>query len=435
MKSNDMSEFSNILLEAKQAYNEAVSNVPGREKLWGWGFPHMEEYWKTTNESMERLLHYAEVEPHIAVNHHNKSHLQGFVAERMLQYLGEKGMDISRREFRPAVLSSPDFTFHVAGKTLTTDFLYRLGICANIQDHLELKELNTILELGAGLGTLSRCIKLINPKVKYFILDLPETLLFSFCYLRSNFPNASYKYVTKKEDMAGGLEGYEFVFIPSHFCPELPKLSIDLAINTHSLGEMRQEHSLYYMKLFQTHLQVRHFYSLNRYLEPYRTNPEASVSTMLDPHWTTLRWDFNPKITVIDRPTIPVDLMCTLELLVERIPESKRKELDYGKLGQEWLTRAKETELKGQAWHRSLWESVRLNPNIENLSLYVEFLGNAECREWPYYRDLLISLGGQVPQIAPSAQKLFAQRQSKMRRKIRGMIRAFGKKILAFLGI
>jgi len=198
---------------------------------------------------------------------------------------------------------------------------------------------------------------------------------------------------------------------------------------------MRQEHSLYYMKLFQTHLQVRHFYSLNRYLEPYRTNPEASVSAMLDPHWTTLRWDFNPAITVIDRPTIPVDLMCTLELLVERIPESKRKELDYGKLGQEWLTKAKETELKGQAWHRSLWESVRLNPSFENLAPYVEFLGNAECREWPYYRDLLASIGGQIPHLAPNTQKLFARRQSKVRRKIRGMIRAFGKKILAFLGI
>lgn len=430
-----MSEFSNILLEAKRLYSEAVSNAPGREKLWGWGFPHMEEYWRTTNESMEKLLHHAEVEPHIAVNHPNKSHLQGFVAERILQYLSEKGLDISRQEFRPAVLSSPDITFPIAGKKLTTDFLYRLGICANIQDHLELKGLNTILELGAGLGTLSRCIKLINPKVKYFILDLPETLVFSFCYLRSNFPNASYKYVTQKEEMASGFEGYEFVFVPSHFCSELPQLKIDLAVNTHSLGEMRQEHALYYMKLLQTHLQVRYFYSLNRYLEPYRTNPEASVSVMLDPHWTTLRWDFNPTITVIDRPTIPVDLMCTLELLVERVPESKRKELDYGKLSQEFLTKTKETEIKGQTWHRSLWESVRLNPNIENLSLYVEFLGNAECREWPCYRDRLISCGGKVPQIAPSTQRLFAQRQSKMHRRIRGMIRAVGKKILALLGI
>lgn len=101
-----------------------------------------------------------------------------------------------------------------------------------------------ILEIRAGYGALAYHIKQVFPNSDYYIVDLPESLLFSSIYLsllmpspRNNIASAYSSLEALKDEHCG------FMFIPNYMFQRLRAcdLHFDLVVNTISLGEMTEE--------------------------------------------------------------------------------------------------------------------------------------------------------------------------------------------------
>lgn len=97
-------------------------------------------------------------------------------------------------------------------------------------------EQSVVVEIGGGYGGLASAIKKAKPNCRYAIIDLPESLKFSYSFLSL----LGYKclFATQASFDAALFSGYDFVLIPTDNKHILPKESVDLAINTLSFTEM-----------------------------------------------------------------------------------------------------------------------------------------------------------------------------------------------------
>ena len=120
--------------------------------------------------------------------------------------------------------------------------LYETGIINRM------KSINNpnILEIGGGYGALACFIKDIIPNARYFIVDIPESLLFSVLYLSlakkgDNLLYSGYEKLESNQD---------YTFIPNNKFFDLVKSGIkfDLVINTLSMAEMSEKQVEEYCK-------------------------------------------------------------------------------------------------------------------------------------------------------------------------------------------
>ena len=97
-----------------------------------------------------------------------------------------------------------------------------------------------ILEIGGGFGGLAFHLKNLVPRLRYIIIDLPESLVFSAIYLSTCFPDQHNVIATSPELIAKDLALPGFTFVPNHFSHRLEEagIRVDLAINTLSMSEM-----------------------------------------------------------------------------------------------------------------------------------------------------------------------------------------------------
>ena len=418
--------------DALSAYNRAKtinpSSAVARSSMWA-GLDKIELFEKGRRSSLIEAVHLAQEGRIISLNHFTNVKTFGFTIDEMLSYLESENFNLheSPPHISESAMSNPKILAEYRGRLISTDFLYRLSICTRIWDIIVQRD-RRIFEIGAGLGSLARVIKLINSSVRYCIVDLPDTLFFSYIFLRANFPHLSFKFITSQEDLKSldNLDRFDFVFIPSDLYEFIPKWEIDLVINTHSLGEMRQEAVLTYMDLIQTRLNVKYFYSLNRYLHESTVvdNNRATCSVVLDCFWKVRLWNFIPTFVAINRD--PSDPIHTLELLVERVPENERSKEYVMRQSMELLTEANRIKnIKSHRWHRLMWESVYLYPCRDNVEPYYKFLVNANCREHRYYRKIIEELQISFPQ-PPS---LTLTRKT-FRRIIAGGLRRIASKVI-----
>ena len=91
---------------------------------------------------------------------------------------------------------------------------------------LFLKEINSIVELGAGIGMLASCFLKLNKNLKYVIIDIPPTLFFSEYYLK----NIGFKVFGYQELVNNPNIEIDKV-LKSHDAICLPTWKIDLLIN------------------------------------------------------------------------------------------------------------------------------------------------------------------------------------------------------------
>lgn len=106
-----------------------------------------------------------------------------------------------------------------------------------------------LMEIGAGFGALMFHILHLLPGMQVFIVDLPESLVFSAAYLSVARPDLKQRILTMRDvgDNAA-LDGADILFVPNHllpdFIPDIPDL--DCAINIMSLSEMSREQVAFY---------------------------------------------------------------------------------------------------------------------------------------------------------------------------------------------
>ena len=121
-----------------------------------------------------------------------------------------------------------------------------------------------VVEIGSGYGRFVRVLRLAGRAQRFTLIDLPQSLLFAFAFLRLYLPDTAMKIIAARADIYPGMErDFDFVLCPVQFADALAPASVDLLINTYSLGEMPQGCVNHLMRTIHDKLKPRYFYSLN----------------------------------------------------------------------------------------------------------------------------------------------------------------------------
>ena len=108
-----------------------------------------------------------------------------------------------------------------------------------------------VLEIGAGYGGLAHHLSALVGRATYYIMDLPEVLLYSAAYLSLLNPQKKlYLYDPAAPDAlprARDADGYDFVLLPNYRLGLLAGEGFDLSLNVGSMQEMRTRQAEEYL--------------------------------------------------------------------------------------------------------------------------------------------------------------------------------------------
>lgn len=308
--------------------------------------------------------------------------------------------------------------FEMAGRPLSADFLLKLYLALEVERICSIPPAappSTFLELGGGFGNQARIMKLKYPAARYFILDIPETLYFSYIYLKFNFPDARIAFVTTKDAFQSEVAGrqFDFILVPCFLGEYLGFLGekIDLALNTRSLGEMANAAANYYLKLLENKVDVARILLLNRFLngfdsadKGFRLN-ENGCFAQLGKNWKILHWEFQPEFSVLKYGNQdPRELYFvgekTKELEIDNLQDIYLEywytnfSLEADHLGSCELSFDKGCE----GVLSRLVNGVRVGPNEKNLDALIKYIylleGKLPFEERYFYLNLYKSLTG-----------------------------------------
>jgi putative sugar O-methyltransferase len=185
------------------------------------------------------------------------------------------------------------------GRRLRSDLFRHLGTLLRLQECWKPEGSSRVLELGAGTGNFARLMLCAFSEIKYTIIDLPETLVFSYMHLRELFPDKEMTLIQNPDDI-GRHESASVVFCPIHLAEYCVGPRYDLVVNAASLGEMKRETVRYWFDLIQTKFNPAYLISVNRYLNTlapdfHEWRIEDNESCLhYDAAWTICDWELEP---------------------------------------------------------------------------------------------------------------------------------------------
>ncbi len=157
------------------------------------------------------------------------------------------------------------------GQYLSEKLLFHTLMVNDITTHIDFdkNKRNVIVDIGSGYGGLDRLLSYYIPNACFVLVDLPETLLLTSYYMEHNFPN---KKIALLSDIADRLDEfdalvleYDFILVPPSVVEKISTATVDLVVNSASLGFMQQDYVRYYLEHIYRILRTRgHFYSLNK---------------------------------------------------------------------------------------------------------------------------------------------------------------------------
>lgn len=289
------------------AFFEACSSItPAEQKSDNWA-QVLKEFRKRTVDNPQTFLDDLNLNLSTRNDYSLIAEAQGNARHHVVNFyktcLQERGIDpaelLNRCEESPLLVD--DICLEVDGHRVTTDLMRRLTHLSYIEAKLTLPNSSCILEVGAGHGALARVLKTANPGATYIIIDLPETLYYSTGFLSANFPDANILLGDEdslKDIRDSDIGTYDFIFLPIGLEHHLHGLSVDLFVNTHSLGEIPPEVSRYWFDFFQKKIKTRQYFMVNRFLNRRKwgsTYIGNVCSTGFDKDWHILDWEVDPK--------------------------------------------------------------------------------------------------------------------------------------------
>jgi hypothetical protein len=122
------------------------------------------------------------------------------------------------------------------------------GLLAEVRRRAHTDGCVRILEIGSGYGGLAYHLHKLLPQARYFLLDLPESLLISSIYLTTLCPEKDNVLATPEHLEALDKTTPGFTFLPNYLFDDCRTrgLSFDLIINTLSMSEMSEKQVRYY---------------------------------------------------------------------------------------------------------------------------------------------------------------------------------------------
>lgn len=158
---------------------------------------------------------------------------------------GAKPLD----DFEPSMVGNPEAVFYVNEKPFTISVLSYYIQYAYCCKFINFNSIDTIAEIGSGVGKQVEVIKKLHPKITFYLFDIPPQLYIAQQYLSELFPNSVIAY-TKTRNMkqvSEASEGKIFIFEP-YMIENLSNLTYDLFWNASSFQEIEPPNVLNYLK-------------------------------------------------------------------------------------------------------------------------------------------------------------------------------------------
>jgi putative sugar O-methyltransferase len=162
------------------------------------------------------------------------------------------------------------YGYKINGKIITLNSMlahYRASYIINLLNDIERP---VLAEIGGGYGGLAYFYIKMSQNAVYIDFDLPENLLIESYFLSTCFPN---KRIMIYEDGCkldnNTLQNYDIILMPNFMLPELEAYSIDMFVNTISLGEMEPNIIIEYLNQI-ARTTKRYFYHENLCMMPHR---------------------------------------------------------------------------------------------------------------------------------------------------------------------
>jgi len=282
-------------------------------------------------------------------------------------------------EISESPFSIPQGQFDINGKSYSTSLLWHARFFIGIWRGLENQKNIDVLEVGGGFGGLARLMLRTGNVNKYVIVDLPESIVSSYSFLKLNFPELQIQIAATPADV-NEKQGADVLLVPSDYLDELKGREFDLGINTGSIQEMPKSSSDKYVSFFENDAKFKYFYSLNysmiqhfRHGEMEQAVPEELnfVAPVLDRSWRVRLFYLNPPDILVDTP------MNWLEVFLERDETSSDEILTVP------------DEKYSQEWFQAIWSNLWKAPSRELIEDYFEgirVLFNEEL-DFPFNRE------------------------------------------------
>jgi putative sugar O-methyltransferase len=169
----------------------------------------------------------------------------------------------------------------------------------------DISNAKVIVEVGSGYGRLARLMIQLDRSRCYVLVDIPESLVFSYAFLRCSFPSARIKVIKDASDITPGLtKRFDIIFCPVQRLADLKLGHIDLLVNTYSFAEMTQGCVDHILDCTERVLKPRFLYSLNLvftdkaiHFDTGGHDGEGNETVLaLRPEWRPKRFDLRPAI-------------------------------------------------------------------------------------------------------------------------------------------
>jgi putative sugar O-methyltransferase len=342
-----------------------------------------------TCDTPDALISFATENNGFVVYRLNTDPTHATVADGYLSWLEEFGRPLQSFDESICETSkvSPKVVMTRGGRRVSTSFLWHLCIAAQLQ-HALADPPGTVLEIGPGFGGLARLLKMLWPKTRFTLVDLPESLVFTQVYLESAHPDAKTVFAASPEELRTVDDDCDFLLVPSSCLHDLGGKTFDLALNIAAFGEMKKDAVGSYMNFIEREADVRWFYGINlfgqhppesgRVSQRLHGDDICRVAMPLDPHWRTLLWDMHGEagFAQVD----PLMAPC-LEILMERIPAPQRAATEREREARDCFAKAQARESKDSAWCRLMWDAVRLSP--EQADIVDAWNTHGRALNWP----------------------------------------------------
>jgi putative sugar O-methyltransferase len=114
-----------------------------------------------------------------------------------------------------------------------------------------------ILEIGGGYGSLAHHFNTMFPNSLYFIVDIPETLLFAASYLTLIHGQESVLLLDEDTEVSvESLKNLSFVMVPNSLLKSISSLRFGLSINVASFQEMTEPQVTQYLEFLSSRTDV-----------------------------------------------------------------------------------------------------------------------------------------------------------------------------------
>ena len=184
---------------------------------------------------------------------------------------------------------------HILSEVTIKSYFYLQLLESTIQ---ELRG-STVCEIGPGTGNLSSLF-FYHFNTKLFLIDLPQTMLFSFSFLSQSVPNA--KILLPNEIDAGNYElsEYDIIMMTPDQTSIIPDGTVDLTVNVSSMAEMVKESIDFYFEMIDRITKLKgYFFSNNRVEKIMDGQPIRFSEYPWRPHTQTIFFEIDPLIRLV----------------------------------------------------------------------------------------------------------------------------------------